>query len=435
MMKVKAANRFVVLLAFCISCLSAKAVDISSVVVYQGDRIFKYDYTYNSTNLINEILLSELIDDDWQPLSRQLRSYGDAGLLSVVEQKKDGDAWTETWRKQYEYGGLNNILSREITVDHETGLTHSVDYSYAVFSQSERRHTITGSSRYSYKETLSYSLLGELIGIEYQTTAGSWRLLMQNPTRQQRVETLQKKEGAEWVNDMQFTTYYDITRRYVLREKVDYWGMKNGEEQWLNAQRLTNEYSDGLLSSAVYSQWNTLFWSNTLRYTYSYDEKQELTEIDLSAGLLHKWRSMCTLDIYGNSPILAQNTVSFWAEDLPQYQDVLVPHSFTLRNSLPMWYGHRLEVERQHSGVGIDNVSTQESALRVSPNPSDGMFFVDWPKQVESWSIVSQTGVKLLEGKTNQPNMLDLTGYPGGIYMLVVKTAKQTFAAKLIKRN
>ncbi|MFW6019423.1 MAG: S8 family serine peptidase [Bacteroidales bacterium] len=78
------------------------------------------------------------------------------------------------------------------------------------------------------------------------------------------------------------------------------------------------------------------------------------------------------------------------------------------------------------------NTADQNIKLKISPNPSDGIFYIKNPElNTFDLSVFDLTGKKLLS-RSAQKNMIDLNNLSDGIYIIQITTDKQSFTEKVI---
>jgi hypothetical protein len=86
------------------------------------------------------------------------------------------------------------------------------------------------------------------------------------------------------------------------------------------------------------------------------------------------------------------------------------------------------------TSLGID--SYDKDFFVLSPNPGNGLFALRMLEPAESFEVCNIQGMTILQEPV--PNgldikIIDLSGYPNGIYFLKVKTVRKTYVSKIIK--
>ena len=83
------------------------------------------------------------------------------------------------------------------------------------------------------------------------------------------------------------------------------------------------------------------------------------------------------------------------------------------------------------SSTGIDDVI--EGHFSISPNPSNGIFYIELSDHDVTLTITDALGREVLSLKVNElQSTFDLSGEPKGIYLVSVQTAKGSFSQKLV---
>ncbi len=82
------------------------------------------------------------------------------------------------------------------------------------------------------------------------------------------------------------------------------------------------------------------------------------------------------------------------------------------------------------SVTAINSEITSSNTMVVFPNPGSGQFTV----LAEDIQQVKVTDLSGKEISKSQSQIFDLTGQPKGIYLVTVKTSRQTFVQKIIKK-
>lgn len=83
--------------------------------------------------------------------------------------------------------------------------------------------------------------------------------------------------------------------------------------------------------------------------------------------------------------------------------------------------------------AGIKNNATSEETLRVYPNPSQGIFFVNTPQPVDRIDVFNAGGNQLTDAaQTKSPNKIDLSRYPKGVYFIRVYAGGAFYTEKIL---
>jgi uncharacterized repeat protein (TIGR01451 family) len=79
----------------------------------------------------------------------------------------------------------------------------------------------------------------------------------------------------------------------------------------------------------------------------------------------------------------------------------------------------------------------QQGNLMLFPNPASGLFTIEWNNQntLSAIEVFNMNGVRVLQKQSNQNReVMDLSTYPAGVYMVRVSNSQYVMQTKLIKR-
>ena len=81
------------------------------------------------------------------------------------------------------------------------------------------------------------------------------------------------------------------------------------------------------------------------------------------------------------------------------------------------------------SVTGIPDEASKSNSFVVYPNPGTGQFTV-LGENIQSLKVTDLSGKEICKNKTP---IIDLTGKPKGIYLIIIKTDQETVIRKIIK--
>lgn len=82
--------------------------------------------------------------------------------------------------------------------------------------------------------------------------------------------------------------------------------------------------------------------------------------------------------------------------------------------------------------AGINKFNTEKSFLKVYPNPSEGIVKLDWTEGTSGYNLLNTTGQVLQSGNLeNGTNILDLSKYSSGLYLIEIRNRSTNFSGKI----
>jgi hypothetical protein len=85
------------------------------------------------------------------------------------------------------------------------------------------------------------------------------------------------------------------------------------------------------------------------------------------------------------------------------------------------------------SCAAVDVDSPEAQSVKLSPNPSTGIFNLDFHQQF-SYQVFDLFGKLVDEGNGSGQSVIDITSQPNGIYLLRVESEEGSFTQKLVKQ-
>ncbi|MCK5774854.1 MAG: T9SS type A sorting domain-containing protein [Bacteroidales bacterium] len=90
---------------------------------------------------------------------------------------------------------------------------------------------------------------------------------------------------------------------------------------------------------------------------------------------------------------------------------------------------------RVYKDMTTNIVSLNNNELSISPNPTNGIFTIDFHEAGKSnISITDISGKIILYENNADRNQIDMSNFENGIYLIRIQTAKKTFTTKIIKQ-
>ncbi len=90
-----------------------------------------------------------------------------------------------------------------------------------------------------------------------------------------------------------------------------------------------------------------------------------------------------------------------------------------------------LQPEQSYTASGVRLIEKDAlPAVKIYPNPTTGVFFIDYPGEIESVTVFNSSGIKIYEGKDKKN---DIGEFPDGVYFVSVKVNKRMITKCLMK--
>lgn len=209
-----------------------------------GDK-YRVTYEYDENEFyLNTEMYEVFWDGMWQEYEMISYEYDfDGNVLEMLVTDFDGEEWYDTGRASFTYE--DGQVIEAITQYYENGEWINVEK--AVYNYSGDSWTIL------YWDWNGYTWASNELYTYYQTT-GSIELM------------IQYMQGGAWQNDeMQyFTLDFD---EHVTSILVRDWQ----NNTWVNDNRITYNYSDGVFDTKIEESWNGSDWEETTKFAYFYE--------------------------------------------------------------------------------------------------------------------------------------------------------------------
>ena len=317
----------------------------------------KYEYDENEYYLNTE-MYEVFWDGIWQEYEMISYEYDFNGnVLEMLVSDFDGEEWWDIGRASFTYEG--DLVSEVIIQYFEDG--EWVNEEKAVYNYNGDNWTILywdwNGSTWSSNELYTYNKSAESIEL-----------------------LIQYMQGGAWQNDEQqfFTLDFD---EHVTSILVQDWN----NNAWVNDNRITYNFSDGVFDTKIEESWNGSDWEATTKYSFTYDNGNAI-----------------------NGSCKVFDGEAF----VPGDGDIEMAYGYT-SNSIS-FYGY--EVNMTYIDLTGVNENTQTVSFKVYPLLAENEIQIR-TESFQKAEIFTLTGQMLLESEQNNMNV---SGLATGIYLLKV---------------
>lgn len=417
---------------------------VHEVVVHDHDSVYRYKYMYDDSGRKVVEFRTLVIGEQDVNLSQQEWVYaGDNIVLHRISDWVSGKLRvSELIRYKYE----NDLKTEEVYSTFNSGeelITKTVLHFYQDdrLIRSETYHGNPSSLRltqrivYNYDNTRSkrFEILSnqsDTLSIRYH-----FNYTLDDLGRTDSLMILVESDENSLPQQL-YTFFYLGDTELVSMQIYKIWNEVSN--RWENATRTEFEYNNlQKISREIYAHHTGMFWFNNISYGYHYDENGKLTEKVLYRAIYNKWRRLSTIhysDLQYNRPSKVHSTFNFWGGETGSDADVFIP--FYFNDEMTLRKGSRIELKYLENDDKTAVASSRQLELKVYPNPSRGIFYIDTQMtDVQHWEVYSMNG-QLLVQKVNtfQTGIIDITHLQRGVYLLKVFTHdKQSFVSKIFK--
>lgn len=408
---------------------------VREIVAYEGDSVFRYAYIFDANR--NKVAENKYYVNEGNvsyPLLRTEWIYDAKNCILQRKQKWQLGKWETTYQIESEFA--NNVKQKErfiavsdkiervektVVSNYENGKLSFVRYNKGA----ESEQTIDQSASYTYdseNRVLSMQLdegpgLGKQIQHKYQYVYNK------NTSKLDSLIYLEKQRGDP--TDVQLVLfYYDKKTGNLLSQVQKKWTATG--QKWESASKSEFTYNtDGKLIEELYSYYKGNFWNANLRYEYVYDERGLLKSKIMYQPIYRQWRRIYTIEysnIENDQPNLMESKYNFWGGNTGEYVNSFIPYYFN--DEISVMEASRIELKYTTDITLVTNSSMETGWLKVYPNPSNGVFYIDTQNYyIESWEVFDLNGIRL-KGEINhtRTGLIDLTLFPDGIYLIKATT-------------
>ena len=420
---------------------------ITELRVVDSDTTFRYLYLYD--NLGNKVLETKFIQQDstWIRISLNEWIYNGNTCIAQRERIWNDSTWLMNYSIDYNYtyGQLisesHNVYSNGISIP-----LKKIDYFYDKTTLTSKKEYEWQSNNWilSIESDFSYfqnGLTDSITTSNYQAGASVNQILSiftYNLNGVLQNQLVQEKIGENWINSELINWFYAPDSISIVSVRNKKWILD--PLGWENTQRIDYQYNDSTkLVSETYQRWGLMCWSNDIRYDYLYDNNNKLLKKTLSKQIYNDWRSLISIN-YSNYTLNHSNDIEsmyeFWGGNTGELTTSNIP--FIFNNDYSIQKGKSIHIS--YIPVIDTSLLTPFSnnsfhMIPVYPNPSDGIFYINTQQYIlKSWLITDLRGLILKQQvQSFQTGVIDITGYPKGIYLLKVNTTDGQMIQKLIK--
>jgi len=220
------------------------------------------------------------------------------------------------------------------------------------------------------------------------------------------LEVTWEPSTSAWVNYYRDTYIYDASGN-VLTFLEEIWDTSTSS--WLNYLSYTCTIdASGNMIDRLIETWNssTSVWENVSHRYYTYDDFGNSITGNYETWNINNWVS-------------ALGSISLYIKNIYQTSFEAV----------------RYEASFISFETGIEEYALPENIISVFPNPTNGIFNLEFSQtNVQKITIWDITGKLILE-KTNlnKTEQIDLSPFESGIYIIRAQTENELFTTKIVK--
>lgn len=245
-------------------------------------------------------------------------------------------------------------------------------------------------------------------------------------------------QNDEWQNQQQTVFYYDTLNNRKILEVSKIWDSKYSV--WVNQQNIQYKYDQNQnLIETDYQFWTGLFWKNDVKYKYQYNNEQQLVTKESYLPIYNDYRLISQVNytdfLHGKASLIKSKNL-FWGGETNSPRNTFIPFQFN--DVMSVESGSEIKISYtpfENTGILTFEVRKQNNIINVYPNPSKGVFYFNSNDfQVYRWVVTDMNGKILLENRNlNNSQIIDLSDFKKGIYLLKVSTSEGVKMQKLIK--
>lgn len=418
---------------------------VTEMRVYDNDTTYRYDYFYDASG--RKVLETKYYQSGnlWIRTTQTEWIYRDGNCVQQVERAFEQNAWRATFGIDYTYN--QSVLSAETRYRfnrnqdtlYSSKTTFSDDNRYA----SQRWEFVFQSNRWINTQQHATSLRVAQVDttwITFRDASGadtaSYRYINTYSPQSVLLNQIQQEmDSAKWKNMELIKWYYKTDGSTLYSYRVKKW---NAElKTWDNYQRIDYEYDNsGKLISESALYWYMMFWVSDFRYEYVLDTDGGVVQKNLAVPLYNDWRKLISIDYSGfenGNARKMESSFDFWGGTTGEKVSSFIPYQFNGETVIRK----AKSIELRFSADTAQSVNDVKSSvpLKVFPNPSDGVFYIDsFNQTVFSWQVVDLSGrVVCTKNEQITTGVVDITGLPRGVYLLKAQTQAGVVSQKLIK--
>lgn len=419
---------------------------VTGMRVFDNDTTFRYDYFYDTGG--RKVLETNYFQsgNSWTRNRQTEWVYRDGNCVQQIERVFVQNAWRTVFGIDYAYN--QSVLSSEIRYQ-ITSQQDTVFCSKSVYSADSRflslrrdfiyrnncwvnTELLATSARAGNKDTtliILYDAAGNDTTAYRYINSYNLQSVLSNQIQQLR-------DSDKWVNSEQINWYYKSDGSALSSCRVKKWNSE--QAQWENYQRVDYDYDTaGKLVSETALYWYMMFWVYDFRYDYVLDTDGFVLEKNMSVPLYNDWRKLISIGYSnftnGNARKM-ESVFDFWGGTSGDKVSSYIPFVFNGEAMIRKAKSIELTYAASDTAQSVNDIK-DGLQLKIFPNPSIGMFYIDsFNYTVVSWQVFDLAG-RIVRSNNEQMTtaVVDITDLPRGVYLLKAYTPGAVLSQKLIK--
>lgn len=391
--------------------LTSNTLENASLIqVY--DSIYRWISIDPDNGLKLDYKITEMLCDD---------SYN---LTSKLMQKWNGSAWINHYSYMYTFDAACNKTAEVL------------------------QSWIAGNWVYSSQSIYAYDANNNLsTKIDQQWNNNTWEndnfiTFTYDVNNKLTSETFQNWNGQNWINLTKDVYVYEGSNNPAYKI-YQYW---NGSA-WKDDNRFQYFYdASNNLMVASYQHWSGNEWLYRSQYIYTYDYHNNMT-VELKqeregTNWVNSAQRVCDYDSHNNlTGELHQNWNGAGWTNSQRYRYTYDDNSFMISQTFEYWNMAGTEILGGdstyyyfHTALGVDELSLPEK-ITIYPNPCMGRFTIQYNSTAYKTEIYNSSGQLVYQNRrkiAGTAKVIDLSSYPGGLYIINIYTDKKNFKTKII---
>lgn len=417
---------------------------ISEINVFENDSTFKISYLYENQKDVVLETKSYLKFGNWLNYSQIERIFINGLCTNQIERIWKNDGWIDTHLIEFSKPEGQTV---ELFSDIESNIKKSYKKVVSDFKNSalekkseyvfaDNRWVISSVNDYVYEnrrlKDLYITLYNKGIQINkikntyaYHPDSTVFSVLQQ----EQIVDTLYRNVQLNKWFYVPGTQLVSSQRSAVWNEQIS---------GWENNSKTEYEYdNNGRLITEFLFYWKSMFWEKSVNYIYDYDFSGNLAQKRLMLPIYKQWRNAVSIsysDQVDSNTQTIESANGFWGGNKGQLVSSYIPFSFNgdmqLQKAKKLKIIYSNIVNSSEPQVVIDD---SDNTLTVFPNPSNGIFYFNNSLSgINRWAVYNPEGLLIRKNEgPAQSGVIDITGFPKGIYILIAEKSNQKYHQKL----
>ena len=421
---------------------------ITEIKVFDNDTTFRYTYFYNNAGKMVLQTRYYKQNNSWIRSAQTEWMYDSGKCTSQVERIWGSNGWENSFSIDNTYS--NDLLTAQLSSKFAGSIKQPVEnvvFEYSGFSLISRKTYNYQANKWSLvlQNDYKYSITGVLdtVFITAQKSGNvtdKSQYINTYSTGGKLISQVQMVLDStnQWVNNLQNMWFYTQNSDLIASQLIKIWNSEN--LMWDNYQRTDFEYdSSSNLKEETYQYWKSMFWVSDLRYKYVYDNGGNEIKKIVSKPIYNEWRDLISINysnFIGNKANLMESKYEFWGGETGELVSSYIPFDFN--NEMAIQKARSLQIS--YTAVtdtleSIININSLISLIKVYPNPSDGIYYINsHENNIQSWAVFNLDGQILKNNiQAGKSGVIDVTDFPKGVYILKAMTPAGYWTQKLIK--